>query len=131
MKKRALVSIVLLVSILMLMAKTVIFQEDPTDPISHCVDGNVYVYNPETGQWDMPKSWETVSIKIYSTEHSNIYCYWNNSPITNGYYCVNCSSYSYASSCDRVRVFFRGQYYYGDYNHSTGTTVDIWFYPDR
>jgi hypothetical protein len=132
MKKRALVSLVLLVSILMVMAETVIFQEDPTDPVPHCVDGHVYVWNSQNGQWESPQTGETVRIKIYSTENYTIY---HNSPlpvsINNGYYCYNCNSYPYANQCNRARVFFRGEYYHAVYNHSTGTTVDIWFYPDR
>jgi hypothetical protein len=131
MKKRALVSLVLLVSILMVMAETVIFQEDPIDPVPHCVDGRVQVFNPETGEWDKPNLGETVSIKIYQYGNNSIYDFSGPVTIVNGYYCYNFSSYVYASLCDKVRIFFRGQYYYGDYNHSTGTTVDIMFYPDR
>jgi hypothetical protein len=131
MKKRALVSLVLLVSILMVMAETVIFQEDPTDPVPHCVDGHVYVWNSQNGQWESPNTWEDLNVKIYSSDQSNIYAYWNNVQITNGYYCKDTSSYSNANDCNRVRVCFRGEYYYAVYNHSTGTTIDIWFYPDR
>jgi hypothetical protein len=131
MKKRALVSLVLLVSILMVMAETVVFQEDPTDPVSHCVDGNVYVYNPETGQWDQPNMGETVSVKIYKAANPGMYQQYDFPTISHGYYISDFSGLSNSSEYDTARVIFRGQSYMATFNYSTGTTIDIWFYPDR
>ena len=131
MKKRALVSIVLLVSILMLMAETVIFQEDSTDPVPHSVDGEVHVYNLETGQWILPHSGEGVSVKIYKAANPSMYQQYDFATINHGYYVSEFPGLSNSNEYDTVRITFRGQSYTAAFNYSTGTTVDIWFYPDR